>query len=78
MLKENWFDPTSIRDTLHNLIAASDVARLKTVRPEEFAELLIREVQFLAPYEENERRAVEQYIHDHLSELYRFLHTLAT
>jgi hypothetical protein len=78
MLKEHWFVKDSIEETLHNLIAASDIAYLKTVRPAEFEELLIREVQFLATYDETEGREVEKYIHQHLPELYQFLHSLTS
>ena len=78
MLKENWFVKDSIETTLKNLIVASDVAYLKTVRPAEFEQLLVREVQFLAPYEEKEElEKVELYIHQHLTELYQFMQALA-
>lgn len=78
MLKEHWFVKDSIEKTLHNLIAASDVAHLKTVCPAEFEGLLIQEVQFLALYDETEGREVEKYIHQHLPELSQFLHSLAS
>ncbi len=78
MVKVGWFAEPSIEKTLHNLIAASDVAHLKTVRPDEFEKLLLSEVQFLAPYTEKEAREVEDYIHQHLQELYHHLHSLAS
>ena len=68
----------TIETTLKNLIVASDVAYLKTVRPAEFEQLLVREVQFLAPYDEKEElEKVELYIHQHLTELYQFVQALA-
>ena len=53
MLKAGWFAESSIEKTLRNLIAASDVAYLKTVRPDEFEKLLLSEVPFLAPFVSN-------------------------
>lgn len=53
-------------------------ASLKTVHPDEFETLLINEVQFLAPYTEQEAQQVEEYIHQHLRELYHYLHSLTS
>jgi len=73
-----WFAEKSLEQTLHNVIAGADVAYLKTVRADEFEKLLINEVQFLAPYTEQETRQVEEYIRQHLRELYHYLHSLAS
>jgi hypothetical protein len=73
-----WSAEKSLAQTLHNLIAGADVAYLKTVRADEFEKLLINEVRFLAPYTEKEAQQVEHYIHQHLRELYHYLHSLAS
>jgi hypothetical protein len=78
MLKPDWFVKDSIEQTLHNLIAGADVAYLQTVRADEFETLLINEVRFLAPYTEKEAQQVEDYIHQHLRELYHYLHSLTS
>jgi hypothetical protein len=78
MLKPDWFVKDSMEQTLHNVIAGADVAYLRTVRADEFEKLLINEAQFLAPYTEQETQRVKEYIHQHLRELYHYLHSLAS
>jgi hypothetical protein len=76
VLKADWVVEGSVLTTLHNLIKAGDIAYLKTVQPEHFEQLLIKELRFLALYEGRERTEAEEYIHRHRTELYRFLHAL--
>ena len=75
MLKADWFVADSMRDTLHNLVAAGDITYLKTVPPAEFERLLLREIRFVAPTAEA-CQAMEQYTQQHIGELYHFMQAL--
>lgn len=72
-LKKGWFVKDSVGETLKNVLSAADLAYLKTARPAELEKLLVDEVRFLSPYDKKEEQEVEQYIHQHLGELYRFV-----
>ncbi|HEV8715789.1 MAG TPA: hypothetical protein VGX03_23540 [Candidatus Binatia bacterium] len=76
-LRADWFVRESIGDTLKNLLEAADLPYLAQVSPAEFARLLMNEVHFLGAYSRQEERDVERYIEQHLTELYRFMQTLA-
>lgn len=76
-LRTKWFVPESIGDTVKNVIEAADLDYLAQVPQHQFASLLIHEVRFLAPYSPQEARAMEQYVEQHLTELYRFMQGLA-
>lgn len=76
-LRADWFVPGSIGDTLKNVLETADLAYLTRVSSGEFARLLMSELHFLGPYNAQEEHEVEQYIQQHLSELYRFAQSLA-
>jgi hypothetical protein len=75
-LAKGWFVEHSPKQTVMNMIRAGDVHFLKTVTPEEFENLLVNEMLFLAPYDEEQQTAVKQYIHVNRDELYGFLQDL--
>jgi hypothetical protein len=76
-LKKNWFVKHSYKQTVRNMIEVSDVSYLKTVSLNEFENLLLREVEFIAPYDEEEAKAVKEYIHTHIEELYKLVKELS-
>ena len=76
-LKEGWFVRGSIGETLRNILVTVDPVYVKTVPPAEFEKQHIDEVRFFAPYDKKEIQEVEQYIHQHLAELYQFVQVLA-
>lgn len=66
-----------IRETLIGILADADLAYLKKVDLVQFEQGLIDEAHFLVPCDEEEMRQVEQYIHQHGSELYQMVRKTA-
>jgi hypothetical protein len=62
----------SIEATLKNVITKAEFFDLRTDKPEEFENSLIREIRFLALYDREELTKVEKYIHEHAPALYQF------
>jgi hypothetical protein len=75
-LAKGWFVQHSQKQTVMNMIKAADVHYLKTVTPEEFERLLTEEMEFLAPYDEEQQEAVREYIRVHRDDLYHSLQEL--
>jgi diketogulonate reductase-like aldo/keto reductase len=67
--KSRVFRGHDIQETIKNIVAAVDRAYIKTVGLSEFEKSLIEEVHFLVPYNNEEMKKAENYIHQHLKEL---------
>ena len=65
-----------IQKTVENIVASADQAYMKSVGLLEFEKGLIEEVHFLIPYDDEEMEKAEQYIHQHLNELYLLARSL--
>lgn len=75
--KSRTFMERDIQETIRNIVTAVDQAYMKTVSLPEFEKGLIEEVHFLIPYNNEEMRKVEDYIRQHLKELYQLAHSLS-
>jgi hypothetical protein len=70
-LKPGWFVSHSPKQTIQNIIEASDLAFLKRQPPEKFEQMLIDELEFLAPFSDEQMQEAKEYIHRNRDELYR-------
>jgi hypothetical protein len=61
----------NIRETLLSILAAADPAYLKKVDLVQFEQGLIDEAHFLVPCDHDDMVRVEQYVHQHVGELYQ-------
>jgi hypothetical protein len=73
LLKTGWFKPSSVEETVRNLIASFDNNYLRTVSSAaSFERDLIKEIRFVSAYRGDEEKSVLEYIHTHADELYQF------
>ncbi|MBI4488981.1 MAG: hypothetical protein HY694_07830 [Deltaproteobacteria bacterium] len=71
-LKADWFQPTSVEQTLKNLIASFDRDYLMGVSFDAFVKDLIKEIRFISVYRGDEEKSVLDYIRKHAEQLYEF------
>lgn len=72
MLKKDWFVQDSIKKTLENLIAESELELFTSTEREEFEQRLIDEIRMIAVYPAEVEPTVEQYIREHGASLHKF------
>jgi hypothetical protein len=72
MLKKGWFVQDSIKETLENLIAESELELFTSTEREEFEQRLIEEIRMIAVYPVETEPAVEKYIREHGAQLHEF------
>ena len=71
-LKADWFKPTSLEQTLKNLVASFDRDYLRGVSIDAFVKDLIKEIRFISVYRGDEEKSVLDYIREHADQLYEF------
>ncbi len=75
-LKADWFKPSSVEQTVRNLIASFDRDYLKGVSFDAFVKDLIKEIGFISVYRGDEEKSVLDYIRKHAEQLYEFAQSI--
>jgi hypothetical protein len=77
-LKKGWFVQHSYKQTVHNMLDSADVEYLKTLAPVDLENVIFREVEFITPFDENQRVELREYLHTNIDELRKYIRNLAT